>query len=61
MNPKPCLRSRIFEHICLKLDIKAVQLTLHCLAFDGSTPRYVADLVLNSTVSSQMVYLCSNF
>jgi len=31
-----------------------------CLAFDGFTLRYAADLVMNSTVSSQIVYLCHN-
>jgi len=36
------------------------QLTFLCLAFYGFTLRYAADLVLNSTVSSQMVYLCRN-
>jgi len=43
----------------LKLGEKASQLTL-CLAFNGFTLRYVADLVLNSSVSSQIVYLCRN-
>jgi len=37
------------------LSKKASQLTLLCLAFDGFTFRYAADLVLNSTVSSQIV------
>jgi len=36
---------------------KASQLTLICFAFDGFTLWYVADLVLNSTVSSQIFYL----
>jgi len=48
--------SPIFEHICLKLGEKASQLTLLSLAFDGFTLRYAADLVLNSTGSSQIVF-----
>jgi len=42
------------------LDEKASQLTLLCLAFDGLTFRYAAELVLNSSVSSQCVHLCRN-
>jgi len=34
---------------------KTLQLTLLCLAFDGFTLRYAADLVLDVTVSSQIV------
>jgi len=34
---------------------KTLQLTLLCLAFDSFTLRYAADLVLNVTVSSQIV------
>jgi len=43
-----------------KLGEKASQLTLLCFAFDGFTLRYLADVVLNSTVSSQIVYVCRN-
>jgi len=38
-----------------------LQLTRLCLALDGFTLRYAAGLVLNSTVSSQIVYLCHNW
>jgi len=38
---------------------KASQLKLF-LAFHGFTLRYAADLVLNSAVLSQIVYLCCN-
>ena len=60
ISPKPRLISPDFEHICLKLGEKASQRTLLCLAFDGFTFRYAADLVLNSTVSSQIVHLFHN-
>jgi len=59
-KPKIRLISPIFENICLKLGEKTSQLTLLCLAFDGFTLRYADDLVLNSTVSSQIIYLCHN-
>jgi len=36
---------------------KTSQLTLLCLAFDRFKLRYAADVVLNSTVSTQIVYL----
>jgi len=36
------------------------KLTLLCLAFDSFTIGYAAGLVNNSTVSSQIVYLCRN-
>jgi len=39
---------------------KALQLTLLFLAFDDFTLRYAADLVLNATVLTQIVYLCRN-
>jgi len=39
---------------------KASQLTLLCLALDGFTFRYAVDLVVNSTVSSQIFYVCHN-
>jgi len=39
---------------------KTLQLTLLCLVFDGFTLRFAADLVLNSTISSKIVYLCRN-
>jgi len=38
-----------------------LQLTLLCLVFDVFTLRFAADLVLNSTVLSQIVYLCHNW
>ena len=60
ISPKPRLISPVFEHICLKLGEKASQRTLLFLAFDGFTFRYAADLVLNSTVSSQIVHLFHN-
>jgi len=40
---------------------KALQLTDLCLAFDSFTLCCAADLVLNSTISSQIVYLCHNW
>jgi len=42
------------------LDEKAWQLTLLCLAFHGFILCYTGDLVLNSTVSSHIVYFCHN-
>jgi len=52
--------SPIFEHICLKVGEKESQPTLLFLAFDSLKLRCAADLVLNSTVSSHIVYLCCN-
>jgi len=45
INPKPVI-NLIFEHISLKLSEKALQLTFPCLAFDGFTLHYAADLFL---------------
>ena len=60
IKPKSRLRSPIFESNCLKSGERASQLTLLCLVFDGSILRYAADLVLNSTVLLQIVYLPRN-
>jgi len=55
--PKTPLNKPNFRTHLLKIGWKSVELTL-CLAFDGCTLNFAEDLVLNSTVPSQILYLC---